>query len=141
MSTTLPLHDPHSYLGAHPAPDGVVVRALRPEAEAVTLVPQGVELEHVGGGVWECVVEGAELPLAYRFDVRYPNGDRFELEDPYRFLPTIGDLDLHLIGEGRHETLYERLGAHRQTIDGVDGIAFALWAPAASPCGTRTGPT
>ena len=51
--------------------------------------------------------------------------------DPYAFLPTLGDLDLHLAGEGRHEELYQRLGAHVRELDGVHGTAFAVWAPAA----------
>jgi 1,4-alpha-glucan branching enzyme len=128
---TVPLHDPHSYLGAHPVPGGVVVRALRPEAESVVLKPQGLELQHVGGGIWEAVVEGATLPLRYELEVRYPHGSAFAIRDPYVFLPTIGEVDLHLFGEGRHETLYEKLGAHAQELEGVTGVAFAVWAPAA----------
>ena len=42
--------------------------------------------------------------------------------------PRLGELDLHLAGEGRHETLYEKLGAHVQD----DGVAFAVWAPNAA---------
>ena len=53
------------------------------------------------------------------------------IEDPYRFLPTIGELDVHLLGEGRHEELWERLGAHVREVDGVAGTAFAVWAPSA----------
>ena len=53
------------------------------------------------------------------------------IDDPYRFLPTIGELDVHLLGEGRHEELWERLGAHVTEVDGVTGTAFAVWAPSA----------
>ena len=53
------------------------------------------------------------------------------LDDPYRFLPTLGELDLYLAGEGRHEELYAKLGAHPREMDGVEGTAFAVWAPAA----------
>jgi 1,4-alpha-glucan branching enzyme len=46
---------------------------------------------------------------------------------------TLGELDLHLIGEGRHERLWEVLGAHPRTLGGehgaVDGVSFAVWAP------------
>src|SRR5699024_7956246 len=52
-----------------------------------------------------------------------------ELEEPYRFLPTVGEFDLHLIGEGRHEELWRALGAHVRTVDGVEGTSFAVWAP------------
>jgi 1,4-alpha-glucan branching enzyme len=110
----------------------VIVRALRPEAERVLVVPHGVELEHAGDGVWEGRVPDADLPLEYRLEVSYPDGETFTLHDPYRFLPTIGELDLHLIGEGRHETLYEKLGANPTELDGVAGVAFAVWAPSAA---------
>ena len=43
----------------------------------------------------------------------------------------LGELDLHLFGEGRHELIYEKLGAHAITHDGVNGVSFAVWAPAA----------
>jgi 1,4-alpha-glucan branching enzyme len=130
--TRISPHDPHATLGAHAVDGGVVVRALRPEAESVVVMPPGLELRHVGDGLWEGVLEGAELPLDYELEVAYPDGNVFTLHDPYRYLPTIGDVDLHLFGEGRHETIYERLGAHAREIDGVAGTSFAVWAPAAA---------
>jgi 1,4-alpha-glucan branching enzyme len=126
---------PHAFLGAHPNGDGVVVRAWRPAAAAVSVVPEGgkpVKLEQVHpAGVFEGVVPGATLPLNYRYEVDYGDSGTVTVEDPYRFLPTIGELDLHLVGEGRHEQLWERLGAHVREIDGVRGTAFAVWAPSA----------
>jgi 1,4-alpha-glucan branching enzyme len=126
--------DPHSILGAHEHDGGVVVRAFRPAAAAVRVVADGEEpvaLECVHpGGVFEGVVAGAELPLAYHLEVDYPDAGTVEVQDPYRFLPTIGELDLHLLGEGRHEELWERLGAHVREIDGVRGTSFGVWAPA-----------
>jgi 1,4-alpha-glucan branching enzyme len=126
-------NDPHAILGAHPHADGVVIRALRPAAAAVRAVVDGqaVALEQIHpGGIFEGLVDGAELPLHYTFEVDYPDLGTVELEDPYRFLPTIGDLDLHLIGEGRHEELWARLGAHVRELEGVRGTSFAVWAPA-----------
>ena len=55
---------------------------------------------------------------AYKVDVRYPDGTTIKIDDPYRFWPTLGDLDLHLIGEGRHEQLWEALGAHHRVHEG-----------------------
>ena len=108
------LADPHAYLGAHPARGGVVVRAYRPDAESIRVLPMGVELDQQDGdGVFEGVVKGARLPLDYELEVGYPTGDSYVLRDPYSFLPTLGELDVHLAGEGRHEELYARLGAHR----------------------------
>ncbi|HEY1365970.1 MAG TPA: 1,4-alpha-glucan branching protein GlgB [Gaiellaceae bacterium] len=122
--------DPHAVLGAHPQNGGVVVRAYRPDAERVRVQPQGVEAELKDpGGLWEALLPGAELPLEYELEVSYPDGSTYTLRDPYAFLPTLGELDIHLVMEGRHEQLYERLGAHVREIDGVVGTAFALWSP------------
>jgi len=128
-------HDPHAYLGAHPAPDGVVVRAFRPGAAAVRVIPDdgaSLRLRRIDpAGVYEGVLRGRELPLAYRIHARYPDGSRATTRDPYAFPPTLGELDRHLAAEGRHEELYERLGAHARTLEGVSGTSFAVWAPSA----------
>jgi 1,4-alpha-glucan branching enzyme len=127
------LADPHSLLGAHPVEDGVVVRAYRPDAASVRVLPMNVELEQRNGdGVFEGTIEGASLPLEYELEVRYPAGDTYVLRDPYAFLPTLGELDVHLAAEGRHEELYERLGAHPRVLNGVAGVAFAVWGPNAA---------
>ncbi len=127
--------DPHAVLGAHPADDGVAIRALRPAASAITaLLDDGTEVElrqiHPGG-MFQGLVEGAELPLRYRLVVDYGDSNSFTIDDPYAFTPTIGELDQHLISEGRHEELYDKLGAHVVEHQGVLGTAFAVWAPAA----------
>src|SRR5436190_21144537 len=110
--------NPHGVLGAHEAEDGVVVRALRPEAQAVRVQPAhdktaSVEAELKDpAGLWEALLPKARLPPEYELEVEYPDGNTFTVRDPYSFLPTLGELDLHLAMEGRHEHLYERLGAH-----------------------------
>jgi 1,4-alpha-glucan branching enzyme len=127
--------NPHSVLGVHEDNGGAVVRALRPAASGITAQLDGgkeVELEEIHpGGVFEGFVEGAQPPLHYQLAVDYGDSGKFTIEDPYAFVPTIGDLDLHLIGEGRHEELYEKLGAHVIEHQGVRGTAFAVWAPSA----------
>ena len=99
-----------------------------------------VELKQIHpGGVFEGEIKGAELPLRYRLEVDYGDGGKFTMDDPYSFLPTIGELDQHLIAEGRHEELYDKLGAHVREIEvpgphpqpRVTGTAFAVWAPSA----------
>ncbi|MGI8411386.1 MAG: 1,4-alpha-glucan branching protein GlgB [Solirubrobacteraceae bacterium] len=128
-------HDPHTVLGPHPARGGVVVRVLRPAAHAVSVELDGgrtVELAQIhDAGMFEGVIAGAALPLRYRVRVDYGPSGSFTIEDPYAFAPTLGELDLHLIGEGRHEQLYDKLGAHVRDHGGVRGTAFAVWAPAA----------
>ena len=66
----------------------------------------------------------------YRVRARYGE-QQVEIEDPYRFPPILSDLDLYLLGEGTHMHLYEKLGAHPMELDGVSGVAFAVFAPAA----------
>ncbi|HEX6460869.1 MAG TPA: 1,4-alpha-glucan branching protein GlgB [Thermoleophilaceae bacterium] len=127
--------NPHGVLGAHREDGGVVLRAYRPAACAITAqLPDGseVELEEIhAGGVFEGTVQDADLPLRYSLEVDYGDGGTFTMDDPYSFPPTIGELDLHLFGEGRHERLYDVLGAHSMELEGVEGTAFAVWAPAA----------
>jgi 1,4-alpha-glucan branching enzyme len=130
--------NPHSVLGAHPQDGGVVVRVLRPAASAVTAITNGtlgVELEQIHpGGVFEGTLENTEFPVHYQLEVDYGDAGKFTIEDPYAFLPTIGELDQHLISEGRHEELYNKLGAHVRVMGSdppVTGTAFAVWAPAA----------
>ena len=61
------------------------------------------------------------------------HGTSYPADDPYRYLPTLGEVDLHLIGEGRHEELWKVLGAHVRTLrrphGQVTGVSFAVWAP------------
>jgi 1,4-alpha-glucan branching enzyme len=126
---------PHSVLGAHAVDGGVVVRALRPGAEKVAVKPakgRAVGLKQIHpAGIFEGTLDGVQLPMRYRLEVDYGAGGKFTLDDPYSFAPTLGELDLHLIAEGRHEELYEKLGAHPREHEGVSGTAFAVWAPAA----------
>ena len=113
----------------------MVIRTFRPAASKVEVVaPDGTHsaLKQVHpGGVFEGRIKGAELPLAYKLEVDYGESGTVTIDDPYRFLPTIGELDVHLLGEGRHQELWERLGAHVREVDGVRGTAFAVWAPSA----------
>ncbi|MFE9257998.1 1,4-alpha-glucan branching enzyme [Streptomyces sp. NPDC006879] len=127
-------HDPHGLLGAHPARGGVVFRALRPFARSVTVVAKGLRatLHEDGGGLFSGLLPLAEIP-EYRLLVTYGSdvGEdvEIEVEDPYRFLPSLGELDLHLIGEGRHEQLWRALGAEPMVHQGTAGTRFTVWAP------------
>ncbi|USC46932.1 1,4-alpha-glucan branching enzyme [Streptomyces filamentosus] len=122
-------HAPHDVLGAHPIPGGVLVRALRPFARTVTVLATGLraELHDDGDGFFSGVLPVPQVP-AYRLEVAYDD-NTIEVEDPYRFWPAIGELDLHLIGEGRHEELWRALGAEPMEHQGVAGTRFTLWAP------------
>ncbi|MDQ2876025.1 MAG: 1,4-alpha-glucan branching protein GlgB [Actinomycetota bacterium] len=126
-------YSPHAVLGVHPGPDGVIIRALRPLAETVEVVlPDGrrVPMSHLHEGVFAVTLPGTAAEKEgvpdYRIAATYGAGPEVITDDPYRHLPTLGDIDLHLIGEGRHEELWQALGAR---VRGQDGTSFAVWAP------------
>ncbi|WP_019179119.1 1,4-alpha-glucan branching protein GlgB [Microbacterium yannicii] len=128
-------HDPHAVLGIHPETDAeggttLVIRARRPLARSVTAVFDDgtrVPLEHVRAGIWEGTRAGG--PQGYRLSASYQDGPDYVADDPYRHSPTIGELDLHLIGEGRHEELWRVLGSHVREQGGSTGTSFTVWAP------------
>jgi len=129
--------EPHRVLGAHPATwgglEGIVIRAFHPDATGIECLldsGEAVALKLVEeGGLFATFVEKAQPPLTYRLAFHFADGSIWERGDPYRFAPTLGDLDLHLFNEGSHLRVWERLGAHPRRVDGVDGVSFAVWAP------------
>jgi 1,4-alpha-glucan branching enzyme len=129
---------PHDLLGHHLEPAGLRLRVYRPLASTVAARfhdGERLELVHEAAGVWTGVREGLTETQDYRLLVSYGDGVDHEQDDPYRFAPTLGPLDLHLIGEGRHEQLWTVLGAHVRSYEGplgtVTGTSFAVWAPRA----------
>jgi len=134
--------DPHRVLGPHLDGGALTIRVLRPLADAVEVLVAGLAGEppvphaarHEHGGVWVCTLSQPDVP-DYRLRVTY--GDLADVvDDPYRFLPSVGDVDLHLIAEGRHEELWTVLGANVRSypsvLGEVHGTAFAVWAPNAA---------
>jgi 1,4-alpha-glucan branching enzyme len=129
--------DPHALLGAHALQldgrPGLVVRAYHPDAKAIALIVEGDGLRPMNpvdpAGLFALFLPDRAFPLRYQLEVYLDSGESLRRVDPYAFAPTLGDLDLHLAGEGRHYRLYEKLGAHLRTVDGVEGTSFAVWAP------------
>ncbi|MEC4806733.1 MAG: 1,4-alpha-glucan branching enzyme [Jaaginema sp. PMC 1079.18] len=131
-------HDPFQVLGPHPLEQNGkvkswVVRAYLPQAQAAwTICPeqrqeypmQSVQHPHF----FECVIETEELS---NYQLRIKEGEHERvIYDPYAFRsPKLTDFDLHLFMEGNHHRIYEKLGAHPISIDGVNGVYFAVWAP------------
>ena len=109
------------------------MRGFHPGADAAEVILDGaapVPMRRLHeAGLFAARLEGGETPPAYRLRFRFPGGGEVEGDDPYRFLPTVGELDLHLMGEGSHRRLWEVLGAHPRVVDGINGVAFAVWAP------------
>jgi 1,4-alpha-glucan branching enzyme len=123
--------DPHHLLGPHETADGAVVRAFRPDADQVEVVVDGRAVEATrihDAGLFEAPLDALPAAASYRLRVTYAE-DTFDLWDAYAFWPTFGEIDLHLMGEGRHEELWRRMGASVIDVEGVTGTAFAVWAP------------
>jgi len=135
--------DPFAVLGPHPAPDGTPwVHVLLPGAEAVVVQAGSARrtLDRQDGPGYLTSLFAGPLPATaarspgtrYRLRVRWADGSEQTLEDPYRFGPVLGETDAWLLAEGTHLRPFEVLGAHLRTLDGVQGTAFAVWAPNAS---------
>ncbi|HET7174147.1 MAG TPA: 1,4-alpha-glucan branching protein GlgB [Nocardioidaceae bacterium] len=125
---------PHDVLGPHAAAGRVTVRTLRPLAKSVTVLVDGRAhpMRHEHEGIWVGVLSQPAVP-DYRLRVEYDGAPAQVVDDPYRFLPTVRELDQHLINEGRHEQLWKVLGSHPRTYPTpagpVTGTSFAVWAP------------
>jgi 1,4-alpha-glucan branching enzyme len=128
--------DPFHVLGAHPVEvsgnPAIAIRAFLPEA-AEAWVVRGSSLVPLArlhpDGFFEAVFPGETQVFPYRLRLRTAAGQEKEFDDPYRFPPFLSDFDLHLLGEGTHYKTHEKLGAHLVELEGVPGVAFAVWAP------------
>ena len=145
-------YNPHGVLGGHLGigkhADTATIRVLRPLAKSVTILTQDGEypMTHEYNGVFVVTVPASgtkKQPTIpdYRVRTEWESGAVLIEDDPYRYMPTVGDMDTYLFGEGRHEKLWETLGAHVLRYDdpmgGADGTpgeqvvgtAFSVWAP------------
>ncbi len=132
---------PHTFLGMHPAKKGrstgVLVRAFVREAAECAVVELGTDhvfplVKLAPEGFFEGFIPKRREVFRYQLRATYHSGEIRQFYDPYAFLPTLGDQDLYLFNEGNEHRIYEKLGAHLRTMDGVPGVAFAVWAPNAA---------
>ena len=128
-------HDnPFSFLGMHRVDGGICVRAMLPAAQQMAVIEsatgkiaaEGVRVHR--DGFFVATVPDRREPFRYRLRTS-SGGIQHEFDDVYRFPPVLGELDIHLLVEGNHLASYQRLGAHLFVLEGVEGVAFALWAP------------
>jgi len=127
---------PFDLLGQHAygkgKKSGLVIRTFQPQASGVAVV-RGDERTPMAqvdpAGFYELTFPGVAEAFAYQLAITLPEGREYVAEDPYRFLPVLTEYDLYLFGEGNHFLLYEKLGAHPLTHEGVAGVHFAVWAP------------
>ncbi len=126
--------DPFAVLGMHESAAGVSVRAILPAAERMAVIDSatgGIAAEGVRvhpDGFFIADIPGRREPFRYRLLVSSGGAAR-EFDDIYRFPPVLGELDLHLLAEGNHFASDRKLGAHPLVHEGVEGVAFAVWAP------------
>jgi 1,4-alpha-glucan branching enzyme len=127
--------DPFAVLGPHAIDDDTMsLRVFAPDADAVEAIglrEDGalVSLQRLhDAGFFSARLPAGVGTSGYRLRMR-KDSHTWIIHDPYRFPPCLGDMDVYLIGEGTHRRLYERLGAQPMSIDGVEGVTFAVWAP------------
>jgi 1,4-alpha-glucan branching enzyme len=124
--------DPFALLGPHQVAKGVVIRAFVPHAETLSVTDRsGKPLANLFRRHDAGFFEGL-LPAGHHAPYRLHAGNTasaWDLDDPYAFGPVLGEMDDYLLVEGTHRTLYQRLGAHVMTHQGVEGVNFAVWAP------------
>lgn len=123
------LHDPFTVLGWRSTGDHLMVRAYIPFATTVSINTQATVMDRTQiPHVYEYCVSGT-LPKNYRLFWQYGDDKEYSGIDPYSFSPQISDLDLYLIGSGKHQELYNVLGANHKIVNGIEGVLFATWAP------------
>lgn len=131
--------DPFTILGMHPSDvSGVFIRVCYPGAEKIEVLSyEEEETLATMNRIHEYGLFQANFPnikefFKYKLRIFFTGGHSYVTEDPYRFQPILTDFDIHLLCEGTHKNLYDKLGAHLMTVDGVKGVFFAVWAPNAS---------
>ncbi|HOT97598.1 MAG TPA: 1,4-alpha-glucan branching protein GlgB [bacterium] len=131
-------HDPFTILGPHQTQvEGEsiwVIRAWLPDAQSVFVRDPQSRVEYPMQSVHDRHFFEVFLPdwtslRSYQLHVVAENGHERYVHDPYFFLPQMGEMDLYLFGMGDHHKIYEKMGAHPVTVDGIDGVYFAVWAP------------
>ncbi len=125
-------HDnPHSLLGAHLTDSGILVNAFIPEAEKVNIIVKTkkypMELAD-DAGFFAALVPGKKV-FDYKLEVEYRDGNKAVVVDPYSFEPVIDGMDINAFENGIGYEIYNKLGSHKMTVNGVEGTLFAVWAP------------
>lgn len=132
--------DPFSVFGMHQCRDMegnpmLFIRTLQPQAVQVELINAqtgqslGAMRRVHDKGLFQTDLPGETVFFPYVFRVTLPDDSVYTSDDPYRFMPVLGEMDLYLFGEGTHDSIYHRLGAHLMTHQSVPGVLFAVWAP------------
>ncbi|PPD32733.1 MAG: 1,4-alpha-glucan branching enzyme [Methylomonas sp.] len=124
-------HDPFSVLGRHTVNGKSVIRAFLPYAETVSIGEKGPAMQRIPGSDLFEYYPPATIEIADHYELFWTDKDGHNHcdQDPYTFGPVLSEFDQHLFGEGRHWHIYQKLGGHLHTMDGVEGVYFSVWAP------------
>lgn len=124
-------HDPFSVLGRHTSDKKTVIRTFLPYAETVCIGQNGPAMKRISGTDFFEYHPTASDEIAEHYELYWTDKDgHTHLDiDPYTFGPVLGEFDQHLFAEGRHWHIYQKLGGHLHSMDGIDGVYFAVWAP------------
>ena len=128
-------HDPHRVLGVHAVDDdNLRLTTYQPHAVGVETFDRDGERISLSAlaefpGIFQATLPRDWVPDHPRFEISLPDGHRYDIVDPYSFMPTVGELDLHLFAEGKHLQLWQMLGAQVLSVDDVVGVRFSVWAP------------
>ncbi|MBM95874.1 MAG: 1,4-alpha-glucan branching enzyme [Oceanospirillaceae bacterium] len=127
-------HDPFLFLGCHPAGDSWIIRSWLPMAEQVWVGDHALTRLGDTGCFAVTLTDQQRQALPQHYEVRWQEGDDeiHTMVSPWTFWPQLGELDLHLFAEGRHWNIHQHLGAQLKTLNGVEGVLFAVWAPSAT---------
>ena len=126
-------NNPHHILGMHECIDDLYINAYLPGAKVVNAIEVSTRKKYTlvsdrVPGFFSVIIKDKK-PFEYKLNVRFDNGDEVTYFDPYVFEPVIDPIDISLFNEGKHYSIYEKMGAHPMTVDGVEGVLFAVWAP------------
>ena len=126
-------NNPHHILGMHECIDDLYINAYLPGAKVVNAIEVSTRKKYTlvserVPGFFSVVIKDKK-PFEYKLNVRFDNGDEVTYFDPYVFEPVIDPIDISLFNEGKHYSIDEKMGAHPMTVDGVEGVLFAVWAP------------
>lgn len=128
------LNAPKHLLGIHDYGEGQVVTVYRPHAKKVCITTvtgkNPIEMDWLADGLYGVYFPKKKIKgNKYRIETTYQDGTTVLTADCYAFESQITKFDAYLFAEGKNYDIYEKLGAHPMTIDGVKGTYFAVWAP------------
>ncbi len=126
-------NNPHHILGMHECIDDVFINVFLPDAKVVTAIDTSSKKKYTlvsdrVPGFFSVIIKNQKR-FDYKLSVKFNDGTELTYVDPYVFEPVIDPIDISLFNDGKHYSIYEKMGAHSIVVDNVEGVLFAVWAP------------